>query len=82
MREARVTAPQLARMKREGRKIVMLTAYDFPFEDPFVATVVGTPEEYRAELPAEIPLRKRGIRIFEDREVPDFVWHDEKLRYS
>jgi 3-methyl-2-oxobutanoate hydroxymethyltransferase len=33
MREARVTAPQLARMKREGRKIVMLTAYDFPFAE-------------------------------------------------
>jgi 3-methyl-2-oxobutanoate hydroxymethyltransferase len=33
MREARVTAPQLARMKRDGRKIVMLTAYDFPFAE-------------------------------------------------
>jgi 3-methyl-2-oxobutanoate hydroxymethyltransferase len=33
MREARVTAPMLARMKREGRKIVMLTAYDYPFAE-------------------------------------------------
>ena len=31
MREARVTAPALRRMKRCGEKIVMLTAYDFPF---------------------------------------------------
>ena len=31
MKEARVTAPALARMKRQGDKIVMLTAYDFPF---------------------------------------------------
>ena len=31
MREARVTVPALARKKREGDKIVMLTAYDFPF---------------------------------------------------
>ena len=31
MREARVTVPALARMKRVGDKIVMLTAYDFPF---------------------------------------------------
>jgi 3-methyl-2-oxobutanoate hydroxymethyltransferase len=30
-REARVTAPALARMKRKGERIVMLTAYDFPF---------------------------------------------------
>lgn len=31
MKETRVTAPALARMKRDGEKIVMLTAYDFPF---------------------------------------------------
>lgn len=30
-REARVTAPSLRRMKREGEKISMLTAYDYPF---------------------------------------------------
>jgi 3-methyl-2-oxobutanoate hydroxymethyltransferase len=35
MREARVTVPELARMKREGRKIAMLTAYDFPFAEIF-----------------------------------------------
>lgn len=31
MREARVTVPALRRMKREGKKIAMITAYDFPF---------------------------------------------------
>ena len=31
MREARVTVPALRRMKRDGCKISMLTAYDFPF---------------------------------------------------
>ena len=31
MNEARVTVPALRRMKRAGEKIVMLTAYDFPF---------------------------------------------------
>ncbi len=31
MNEARVTVPSLARLKRRGEKIVMLTAYDFPF---------------------------------------------------
>lgn len=30
MKEARVTAPSLQKMKRDGRKISMLTAYDFP----------------------------------------------------
>jgi len=31
VREGRVTVPALAQMKREGRKIAMLTAYDFAF---------------------------------------------------
>ena len=31
MKEARVTVPALGRMKRNGEKIAMLTAYDFPF---------------------------------------------------
>ncbi len=31
MKEARVTVPALRRMKRNGEKIAMLTAYDFPF---------------------------------------------------
>ena len=35
MNESRVTVPSLARMKRRGEKIVMLTAYDFPFAHIF-----------------------------------------------
>ncbi len=31
VRESRVTVPELARRKRTGEKIAMLTAYDFPF---------------------------------------------------
>ncbi len=31
MNEARVTVPSLARLKRRGEKVVVLTAYDFPF---------------------------------------------------
>ncbi len=56
--------------------------YEFPFDNPFVATVVGTPEELRAELPRRIPLKKRRITIFPDRVVPDVFWYDEQLRYS
>ncbi len=57
-------------------------SYGFPFDDAFVATVVGTPEEYRAELPEDIPLRRGRLTVFEDRVVPDYLWYEEDLRYS
>jgi len=56
-------------------------SYEFPIDNKFLATVVGTPPELRAALPAKIPLKRRSIRIFEDREVPEAFWFDEKLRY-
>jgi 3-methyl-2-oxobutanoate hydroxymethyltransferase len=37
MKEARVTVPAVRRMKRDGEKISMLTAYDFPFAQIFDA---------------------------------------------
>jgi hypothetical protein len=55
-------------------------SYDYPFDNTYVATVVGTPEEYRAELPKKIPIKKRSITIF-DRDVPDALWYDKELRY-
>jgi hypothetical protein len=57
-------------------------AYDYPIDNKYLATVIGTPPEYRAELPKKIPLKHRSIIIFEDREVPEAFFFDEKLRYS
>ena len=56
--------------------------YGFPIANPWLATVVGTPPEYQAELPKKVPVKTRRITIFEDREVPDYLWHMEDLRYS
>jgi predicted alpha/beta-fold hydrolase len=57
-------------------------SYDFPHHDGYVATIVGTPEEDRAELPKSIPLKNRRIVMFEDRAVPDAIWFERELRYS
>lgn len=56
-------------------------AYDYPIADPFMATVVGTPEEMRADIPTGVPFRRRSIEIL-DREVPEVFFYDKKLRYS
>jgi pimeloyl-ACP methyl ester carboxylesterase len=57
-------------------------SYDYPFSDPYVATVVGTPKEYQAELPKQIPIEQHSISIFKDREPPEVFWYDDQLHYS
>jgi hypothetical protein len=56
--------------------------YGYPIKDKYVATVVGTPSEYHADLPDKIPFRTRRVTIFPDREVPDAFFYDEQLLYS
>jgi predicted alpha/beta-fold hydrolase len=57
--------------------------YDYPIDDRWVATVVGTPEGYRAELPKKIPLRQARLTVFEDREIPEWFWYyRDGLQYS
>ncbi|ABB31237.1 VacJ family lipoprotein [Geobacter metallireducens RCH3] len=56
--------------------------YEYPFADPYAATVIGTPKELQAEVPRKIPFREPEVTVFEDRPVPDILWYDRKLRYS
>jgi len=56
--------------------------YGYPISDRFVATVVGTPAALNAPLPEAIPFKKRWIKIFDARRVPDALWYGEELVYS
>ena len=62
--------------------VVAEKTYYYPFQNKYVATVIGVPPEYTADLPTDIPVKKRSITIFPDRKVPDFLWYDAELRYS
>jgi predicted alpha/beta-fold hydrolase len=55
--------------------------YDFPFTDPFVATVVGTPRAYRADLP-EVALEERELVVFPERQIPELFWYTKRLRFG
>ena len=59
-----------------------LGLYDYPFVNPFAATVVGTPSGYRASLPERIREDQLDMRVFEDREVPEVFWYNDRLRFS
>jgi hypothetical protein len=59
----------------------IVTDYGYPFADPLVATVIGTPEEFQADLPVDIPLQTRELALL-GRQVPDVFWYAATLRYS
>lgn len=60
----------------------LASAYDYPFADPYVATIINTPAEYAAVLPDKVPLKSATIKMFPDREVPASLWSLSELRYS
>jgi hypothetical protein len=60
----------------------LLYAYDYPFADPYIATVLGTPAEYAAELPKDVPLKYDTVEMFPERKLPGILWNLDKLRYS
>ena len=55
--------------------------YGYPIDNKYQATVLGTPDKYRPDLPKSIPLKKRRITIFKDHKVPEALWYDKELRY-
>ena len=56
--------------------------YGYPFDNKYIATVVGTPPEYMADLPRKIPVKNRSMTIFPDRQAPDYLWYESEMRYS
>ena len=61
---------------------VTVDNYGYPVTDRFVATVVGTPLEYEADLPKAIPFKKRWLNVFPDRHLPDLLWYGQEMIYS
>jgi len=57
-------------------------SYDYPFSNPYIATIVGTPKEFQAELPLNIPLERHSLVKEVGPELPDVFWYQEGLSYS
>lgn len=56
--------------------------YNYPFTNQYVSTIVGTPDEFAADLPQTVPTTVASLELFTDREVPDILWNLTELRYS
>ena len=55
--------------------------YEFPIDDKFKATVVGTPEQFQKTFP-DAPVKAARLKVFPDREVPEYLWYESEMRYS
>ncbi len=54
--------------------------YGYPIAGSYEATIVGTPDQLKAELPREVPVKQLKLEIFPDRKKPDVFFYDEGLR--
>jgi hypothetical protein len=56
------------------------TNYQYPIDDKYDATVIGTPEEFRIKLPEKIPTKVYTIKGID--KLPDIFWYDKGLKFS
>jgi hypothetical protein len=54
--------------------------YDFPINDRYDATVIGTPPEFSAKLPENIPVKEYALPNLSP--MPDLFWYNKELRFS
>lgn len=56
--------------------------YGYPIENPYAATVIGTPSELQPPRPAARDMRYRRIdlTVFPDRQMPYVLWFNSALR--
>ena len=57
-------------------------SYDYPLDNAYAATVVGTPRQYQAPLPKKIRIKTLELPVFENRRIPELLWYSQHLRYS
>ncbi len=59
--------------------------YSYPLENPYAATIIGTPKEFQAVLPqfTRIPHKEYHLKILGARTIPDVFWyHSRGLDYA
>jgi pimeloyl-ACP methyl ester carboxylesterase len=56
--------------------------YGYPIPGSYAATILGTPDQLKAELPKEIPLKKLVLDIILDLKKPDVFFYNKGLRFS
>ena len=76
-------------MKKLLKKIVLffvlsLTAYsyNFPLDDPYSATIIGSATMMTPGVSENIPLKVYEIQIKDKKDIPDVFWYASKFKFS
>ena len=76
-------------MKKLLNKIVLflilsLTAfsYNFPIDDPYSATIIGSATMMTPGVSENIPLKVYEIQIKDKKDIPDVFWYASKFKFS
>ena len=64
--------------------ILSLTAfsYNFPIDDPYSATIIGSASMMTEGVSENIPLKVYGIQIKDKKDIPDVFWYASKFKFS
>ena len=58
-------------------------AYDYKVDDPYVSTIVGTPEVLEwQKLPEKVDYELLGLKVFPERPMPDVFWYQREFLYT
>ena len=64
--------------------ILSLTAfsYNFPIDDPYSATIIGSATMMTPGVSENIPLKVYELQIKEKKDIPDVFWYASKFKFS
>lgn len=58
------------------------SGYDYPVQDAYLSTVIGTLAADEGPVPKQVPTRMRSLERFPEREIPDVFWNQSEFRYA
>jgi pimeloyl-ACP methyl ester carboxylesterase len=57
-------------------------AYNYPINNPYVATIIGTPADLRKSYPDVPRTTEKHLVVFKDRKIPEGFWYQSEFRYG
>jgi len=54
--------------------------YGYPIHDSYEATILGTPDNLKSDLPVKVPMKQLVVDIIPDLKKPDLFFYDKGLR--